>query len=284
MDESVRRLLDRLAAGLARIIPRASGSIAERYDEFGDLGDRAAGTTTETEIRAADEIGETMRPGAPVSDESSGARPHPLRGLWLERKVPADSADPFTSIMDLPHDEAAAVAERMGKRIENADYVDTRTQAEAWLRSHAAMKGSPSAHSPLYFKLVSEQGTYPAQEGSVVIRIPADSIPAEHLTLTVEDSFFNYQMVAGTPASNLPEGLVPRVVHGVDADTALALDTTHRDYLDAARPGRYIEAQVWSRDAPILAVARAEFRAGIPADRVITVRPGSADGHGPTGS
>ncbi|MFC9432409.1 hypothetical protein [Nocardia sp. NPDC057030] len=103
-------------------------------------------------------------PGNVESIESgvgSGCPPHPFRGLWLERKVPADSLDPFASIMDLPHNEAAEIAHKMGKRIEGADYVDTRKQAEAWLRSHAAEKGNPTADSPLYFKLVSEQGTYP---------------------------------------------------------------------------------------------------------------------------
>ncbi|WP_459547821.1 hypothetical protein [Nocardia sp. X0981] len=173
--------------------------------------------------------------------------------------------------MDLPHNEAAEIAHKMGKRIEGADYVDTRKQAEAWLRSHAAEKGNPTADSPLYFKLVSEQGTYSPPEGSVVIRIPADSIPAERLTFTVEDSFFNYQIVAGTPASNTPEGLVPRVIHGVDADTSIDFDGEHRNYLDAVHNGRYIEAQVWSRDEPILTEARMQFREGIPADRTITV-------------
>ncbi|MFB8005722.1 hypothetical protein [Nocardia sp. NPDC056000] len=203
----------------------------------------------------------------------SGVRSHPLRGLWLERKVPADSIDPFTSIMDLPHRDAAAVAHSMGKRIEGVDYVDTRRQAEAWLRSHAVQKGSPTADSPLYFKLVSDDGTFPPPEGSVVIRIPADSIPVEHLTFTVEDSFFHYQLVAGIRAGNTPPGLVPHIIHGVDADTAMDFAGVHRDYLDAVHAGRYIEAQLWSRDDPILAQARMRFQEGIPADRTIVVHP-----------
>lgn len=133
------------------------------------------------------------------SGAGSASRPHPLRGLWLERRVPADSIDPFTSIMDLPREEAAAIAHKRGTRIANADYVDIRKQVEAWLRSYAVEKGEPIADNPLYFKLVSEQGTYPPAEGSVAIRIPADSIPTERLTFTIEDSFFNYQM---TPDDN----------------------------------------------------------------------------------
>lgn len=236
---------------------------------------------------SAREVERSSHPGNVESLESgvgSGSRPHPLRGLWLERKVPADSLDPFTSIMDLPHNEAAEIAHNMGKRIEGADYVDTRKQAEAWLRSHAAEKGNPTADNPLYFKLVSEQGTYPPPEGSVVIRIPADSIPAERLTFTVEDSFFNYQIVAGTPASNTPEGLVPRVIHGVDADTSIDFDGEHRNYLNAVHNGRYIEAQVWSRDEPILTEARMQFREGIPADRTITVESAPQGGTLPDGS
>ncbi|WP_280423596.1 hypothetical protein [Nocardia carnea] len=233
-----------------------------------------SGASAQGQVRGTDPDRFERQPDNVDSGETSvgsGSRPHPLRGLWLERKVPADSIDPFVSIMDLPHDQAAEVAHKMGKRIADADYVDIRKQAEAWLRSHAAEKGDPSPDNPLYFKLVSEQGTYPPPEGSVVIRIPADSIPAERLTFTIEDSFFNYQIVAGMPASNTPDGLVPRIIHGVDADTSLDFDGEHRNYLDAVQNGRYIEAQVWSRDDPILAEARMRFREGIPTDRTIIV-------------
>ncbi|MEU7763532.1 hypothetical protein AB0B25_00170 [Nocardia sp. NPDC049190] len=277
MDELLRR--------------RLSGHLHDKYE--GDAGElrhamrryeRAEEHGVQQVAASARDVERPPHPGNVESIErgvGSASRPHPLRGLWLERRVPADSIDPFTSIMDLPHNEAAEIARKMGRRVEGADYVDFRKQAEAWLRSHAMEKGNPTTDSPLYFNLVSEQGASPPTEISVIIRIPADSIPAEHLTFTIEDNFFNYQIVAGMPASNTPEGLVPRIIHGVDADTSIDFDGEHRNYLDLVENGRYIEAQIWSRDDPILAEARVKFQEGIPADRTITVESTPQGGTSP---
>lgn len=303
-DERLSQILKRIVQRLAGTagepgLPQAAEVMADRLDRLGTSATHTAELTKEEDSQVAPVIEQSLqRPAITgsrtrtdtdldrVADEQfndsantgsgadSSSRPHPLQGLWLERRVRADtSIDPFTSIMDLPHDEAQRIANEMGKRFDG-DYVTYRQEVESWLRSKAVQKGNPSSDSPLYFKLLSEQGsTYPLREGSAVIRIPAESIPVEHLTLTVDDSFFNYQSLTGAPASNTPDGLVPQVISGQDADDALDFEGQHRDFLLAANSGRYIEAQVWSRDDPILAEARRQFQAGIPADRIITVTP-----------
>jgi hypothetical protein len=297
LTQIMKGVADRLAGADGRPgLPQAADALAGRLNRIDESTRDAATSFERTEAAGAEQIEQSVpRPvaGSEARTDTAvggaadpqpggpGTAPHPLRGLWLERKVQADtSIDPFTSIMDLPDDEAARIAYAMGKRFDG-DYVAYRREIESWLRSKAAEKGNPSGAGPLYFKLVSEQATYPAREGSAVIRIPADSIPVEHLTFTVDDSFYHYLTLRGVSGQGAPEGLVPHVISGVDAGTALDFEGRHRDFLFAVDGSRYIEAQIWSRDDPILAEARRQFQAGIPADRTITVHPAPAsDGGG----
>lgn len=240
--------------------------------------DRAAtADATADRDRSTDE--HPVDSGSADADTGSEARPHPFRGLWLERRVSADTTlNPFGSILDFPDEEAARIAEEMGKRVDG-DYVTIRKAAEAWLRSHNT-SNRDSTEPAVYFKLVKEPGTYPFSEKSATICIPADSIPAEHMTITIEDSFFHYQMVSGNPPGNTPEGFVPGVISGDELYGAVDFDGEHRDYRGtlAGGNGRYIEAQVWNRDVPVLAEVRRRFETGLPADRLLIVEPGSWEG------
>ncbi|WP_157106091.1 hypothetical protein [Nocardia sienata] len=185
------------------------------------------------------------------------------------------SYDPFTSIMDLPDAEARRVAALMGKRVDG-DYLAMRRATESWLRPDTVAPDTV----PLYFKLVDAPGTYRYPESFATLCIPADSIPAAHMTLTVDDSFFHYQMMIGAPADNTPAGLVPRVVNGTDAHDLIDFDGEHREHRGplAGGAGRYIEVQVWDRNAPILEEARRRFEAGIPEDRLLILGPGPDGG------
>lgn len=145
-----------------------------------------------------------------MSELLSDNRDHPLTDLWLVRKsLRAPHIEHFKSVMDcVDHEEASRLAYEAGKRFDG-DYITERRAIEAWMREEAKAKGlSLPDTPPLYFRLYPQPLTT-IDKDRLLINIPADAVPADAVTFTVEDSFHNYAQLQGRPNGDF--GIEPEV-------------------------------------------------------------------------
>lgn len=172
------------------------------------------------------------------------ARQHPLDGLWLAQKMkPGKGLQPFRSVMHTEpgnRAEAERIFQATGKRLSsNYDYFARRRRVEAWLLAEGTRQGlqADTAH-PLYFLLQDR----PADErpDAVMFNFPASAIPADKLTITHLDSFYNHAVVEGTPRAGFE--IEPRVLTPADFRAEGFMPG-----LDGSRAteGYYTESQVW---------------------------------------
>ncbi|WP_442811463.1 WXG100-like domain-containing protein [Streptosporangium sp. NBC_01756] len=203
-------------------------------------------------------------------DSPRGA--HPLKGLWLTRRsVAGEGIDPFKSVVDqADRREAERIIAAAGKTFDG-DYLEYRRRIEEWLRTEGRNRGQEldGVSSPLYFRLYPEPAG--AAEGRIVINIPAESVPSEKLTITLEDSFHNYEHLDPDRECKIPDPPVPRVLDPGEMRSIIDTDG-FPGHFDGRSDQRYIEVQVWSRDVPAFErvktlLADAEQR------EVVTVEP-----------
>ncbi|TDC89285.1 hypothetical protein E1292_44665 [Nonomuraea deserti] len=202
------------------------------------------------------------------------AEAHPLRGLWLASRYPAGAdIDPFKFIMDLvDRGKAEGLMVATGKRFPG-DYIAYRAKVENWLRAEGRKKGQECADNvyPLYFRLY----TKPAGslgEGFTTLNMRAESIPAEHMTFTLEDSFNNYMILDPPDGQTAFLDLEPRVFSAQEVRSLIDQDG-FPEHLDGGSVKSYIEVQVWLRDAPVFDRARTLADTDRGQSSVITVGP-----------
>jgi len=199
---------------------------------------------------------------------------HPLKGLWLLRygrdepgldhtmsilDAPADTAtvnnadayiEHIARLLELsPLDRSKMPKDPPGRRAYADNYIAVRGEMDGYLESRARLKGvAPENGRPLYFILHHDRNPDPPlMEGKVMIAIPAENVPVDRLTLTVDDSFYNNPkeptafrvpehgtvFSAGEIADKIgKEGWLPNFPHEL---------TGGRDI------PRFFEAQLWSR-------------------------------------
>lgn len=157
-----------------------------------------------------------------------------------------------------------------GKRFPG-DYIAYRAKVEGWLRAEGRKKGQECAGNvcPLYFRLY----TKPAGslgEDFTTLNIRADSIPAEHMTFTLEDSFHNYMILDPPDGQTAFLDLEPRVFSAQEVRSLIDNDG-FPEHLDGGSVKSYIEAQIWLRDAPVFDRARTLVDTDSAQSSVITV-------------
>lgn len=165
---------------------------------------------------------------------------------------------PLLSLSDLPEPELSRVLDQIAEheplpyRLTQPDYLPQRRRIEARMRTRFVEKGGrPDRQNPRYFVL-GEFSLWESDRSSKV-QIPLRSVPADSVSFTLTDSFFNYRRanlrgvsIQGRPYHDELYTLSELASQLEIYDLPTEEWRSHRD----RRFEVYVEAQLWS-DEPI---------------------------------
>ncbi len=197
---------------------------------------------------------------------------HPLKGKWL---VHYYGDRPWRSISDLDETDANRIAAESGKTFDGS-YYRRRLEIETWNRArHVADGGIIQNENPVYAILCDAIPERHPHHGNW-IAIPAETVPAGLVSLSLGDSFIGYEIARGRMAapdmlgrSYSPEALMETLGH-----RPLPLDWP--SHVDSGDTPFYVEAHLYTRELP---QPHATALAGIAARPAPAEKTAAADFH-----